>query len=127
MGPGDPQPSSSAGSATAAEPRWHGMETDAVLQALGVDGSAGLNEEDVKRRLEAHGYNELETARAASPLVLFLRQFRNVLILLLLGAAGLSAAIGELVDAIIVLIIVAFSAVLGFMSRSTAPSARSRP
>lgn len=56
----------------------------------------------------------LESARAASPFALLLGQFRNVLIIVLLGAAGLSALVGEIIDAVVILIIVLFSALLGF-------------
>lgn len=61
--------------------------------------ASGLN--SAQRRLERYGYNELESAQAASPLTLLLGQFRNVLIIVLLAAAGLSAIVGEVIDALI--------------------------
>ena len=95
-----------------------------------------MEREEVQRRLETHGYNELESAQAASPFALLLGQFRNVLIIVLLGAAGLSALVGEIIDAVVILIIVLFSALLGFfqeyragravdaLKRMLAPTAR---
>ncbi len=112
------------------------METGEVLRGLDVDSRIGLEREEVQRRLETHGYNELESARAASPFALLLGQFRNVLIIVLLGAAGLSALVGEIIDAVVILIIVLFSALLGFfqeyragravdaLKRMLAPTAR---
>ncbi len=106
-----------------AESLWHDKEIAALLQELDVDGRVGLDQQDAQRRLERYGYNELESAQAASPLTLFLGQFRNVLIMVLLAAAGLSAMVGEIIDAMIILIIVFFSALLGFFQEYRAERA----
>jgi len=119
-----------------AEPLWHGKETEEVLRELDVDSRIGLVQQEVQRRLETQGYNELESAQVTSPLALLLGQFRNVLIIVLLGAAGLAALVGEIIDALVILIIVLFSALLGFfqeyragravdaLKRMLAPTAR---
>ncbi|MEN8167407.1 MAG: cation-translocating P-type ATPase [Pseudomonadota bacterium] len=106
-----------------AESLWHSKETTAVLLELDVDHTTGLDQQEVQRRLETYGYNELEQAEAISPLALLLGQFRNLLIVVLLGAAGLSAMVGEIVDALIILIIVLFSALLGFVQEYRAERA----
>jgi Ca2+-transporting ATPase len=120
----------------AVEPTWHSKDAEEVLRELDVDSRAGLDRPTVQQRLETHGYNEIAQAQAVSPLALLLGQFRNVLIIVLLGAAGLSAAAGEILDALIILIIVFFSALLGFfqeyragravdaLKRMLAPTAR---
>ncbi len=113
---------SQRGSETA-ESAWHGAEIAPLLQEFDVDSRVGLNRHDAQRRLECYGYNELESAQAASPLTLLLGQFRNVLIIVLLAAAGLSAIVGEVIDAMIILIIVFFSAVLGFFQEYRAERA----
>jgi len=113
---------SQRGSETAESP-WHGVEIAPLLQEFDVDSRVGLNRHDAQRRLECYGYNELESAQAASPLTLLLAQFRNVLIIVLLAAAGLSAIVGEVTDAMIILIIVFFSAVLGFFQEYRAERA----
>ncbi|TFH23406.1 HAD family hydrolase, partial [Candidatus Bathyarchaeota archaeon] len=61
-----------------------------------------------------HGPNELKKEKGKSPLKLLLGQFTNVLMIILLLAIGLSFAVGEATDAIIILAIVIASAVLGF-------------
>jgi Ca2+-transporting ATPase len=105
------------------ESSWHAEEIGALLQDLDVDARVGLDQEDAQRRLERYGHNELEAAQAASPLSLLLGQFRNVLIIVLLAAAGLSAVVGEVIDATIILIIVFFSALLGFFQEYRAERA----
>jgi len=92
---------------------WHALTTGEVLQSLDSDLS-GLSEAEARRRLAELGPNELKKEEKLSPLGLFLSQFKNILIIILLIAVALSAAIGELVEAGIIAVIVIFSAVLGF-------------
>lgn len=106
-----------------AESQWHSKETAAVLRELDVDHTTGLDRQEVQRRLKTYGYNELERVEGISLLALLLGQFRNLLIVVLLGAAGLSAMVGEIVDALIILIIVLFSALLGFVQEYRAERA----
>ena len=80
------------GSETAESP-WHGVEIAPLLQESDVDSRVGLNRHDAQRRLECYGYNELESARAASPLTLLIGQFRNVLIIVLLAPQGRMPAV----------------------------------
>jgi Ca2+-transporting ATPase len=102
---------------------WHSLDTETALRHLEVDPATGLNREDVDKRLEVEGYNELTVDEGISPLALLLGQFRNILIIVLLAAAGLSALVGEMVDAVIILIIVLFSALLGFFQEYRAERA----
>jgi Ca2+-transporting ATPase len=74
----------------------------------------GLTAEDAKQRLIEHGPNELKKEKGKSPLKLLLGQFTNVLMIILLLAIGLSIAVGEVTDALIILAIVIASAILGF-------------
>ena len=93
---------------------WHSIELLQVSKELDTDFDFGLTEDEVVRRLETYGYNELEKEERISPFSLFIRQFKNVLIVILLIAIVLSAVIGELIDAGIITVIVIFCAVLGF-------------
>lgn len=117
------RPHASQSSPGIPEPLWHGKEADEVLRELDVDGRIGLTELEAQRRLEVHGYNELEAARAVSPVALLFRQFRNVLMIVLLAAAGLSAMVREIIDAVIILVIVFFSALLAFFQEFRAERA----
>ncbi len=103
--------------------RWHALEAAEALRRLDVDGHRGLSSEEVGRRLAAHGPNELKKEEKASPWTLFLGQFKNVLIIILLVATVLSAVVGEMFDAALILVIVIFSALLGFLQEYKAERA----
>ncbi|MGQ0723324.1 MAG: cation-translocating P-type ATPase [Candidatus Eiseniibacteriota bacterium] len=93
---------------------WHSLDAASALRELGTDPASGLSDEEVARRLEQYGANELRQEGGVSPLSLLLRQFKNTLLIILLVATVLSALVGELFDAGLILAIVVFSAVLGF-------------
>ena len=57
-----------------------------VVDSLDTDLERGLASEDARRRLAEHGANELLEAKQASPLMLFLQQFKNSLLIILLIA-----------------------------------------
>jgi len=104
-------------------PSWHSMEVGQVLSELKTNLHQGLSEAEVQNRLKQFGYNELKREERASALVLFFNQFKNPLILILLIAIGLSALVGEAVDAAIIAAIVVFCAVLGFIQEYRADRA----
>ena len=93
---------------------WHSMEMDSLLGELDTDPQQGLAAEEAQRRLGIYGYNELAVEEKTSPFTLFINQFKNTLIIILLAATILSALVGELVDAGIIVAIVIFCAALGF-------------
>ncbi len=109
---------------------WHSIEAARVLKELKTDLHHGLTEEDVKSRLGKYGYNELKKEEGVSPITLFINQFKNILIIILLIAIILSVITylidpekGEIIDAVIIAIIVVFCAVLGFIQEYRAERA----
>jgi len=102
---------------------WHSIEAAQVLKELDTDIHRGLAEDEVKRRLEKYGYNELKKEEKISPFTLFVNQFKNILIIILIIAIVLSALVGEVVDAAIIAVIVVFCAVLGFIQEYRAERA----
>ncbi len=105
------------------ETLWHSIKTNAALKILRTDSQKGLNHIEVKNRLEKYGYNEIKQEEKISSFTLFMNQFKNLLIIILIIAVVLSAIVGELVDAAIILIIVIFCAVLGFVQEYRAERA----
>ncbi len=101
---------------------WHAHTWDEVLKEF-ESAHEGLTEVEARRRLEHFGPNELKTEERASPVKLFLDQFKNILIIILLIATGLSILVGETVDALIIAVIVVFSAGLGFFQEYRAERA----
>ena len=93
-----------------------------VEDRLGT-GPGGLAVAEVAARREAYGPNRLPTRPPPSPLTLFLRQFKSPLIYVLLAAAGVSAALGDLRDAAFILVVVLVNAVVGTFQEWKAESA----
>lgn len=93
---------------------WHTLNSDDAAQALVTHPIEGLTSSDVNHRLATYGENKLAEA-AVRPLWLkFADQFKNFLVIVLLFAAGLAWAIGDLKDAAVILIVVFLNAGLGF-------------
>jgi Ca2+-transporting ATPase len=102
---------------------WHALPAAEVADSLGTSFDAGLASAEAERRLQEHGPNELEAARAAGPWKLFVGQFKNVLILILLVAVALSIALGHATEAVVIAAIVVLAAVLGFVQEYRAERA----
>ena len=102
---------------------WHSMDVDAAVAALRADLQRGLAQEEAGNRLSQYGPNELMHEEKASPWALFFNQFKNILIVILIVATLLSAFVGEYVDAAIILVIIVFCAVLGFVQEYRAERA----
>jgi Ca2+-transporting ATPase len=75
----------------------------------------GLTTSEAKKRLRRYGLNELKRKKKISPLKIFLRQFNSILIWILIFAVILSFILGEKLDAIVIIIILIFNAIFGFI------------
>ena len=93
---------------------WHSMEINEAMRELNAK-TDGLSSEEVQRRLEKFGPNELKKEKGISSIKLLLEQFTDVLIIILLIATGLSIYLGELTDALVIIAIVLACAILGFV------------
>jgi len=90
---------------------YHALPGEAVLKALATTPQ-GLTPAEAAARLSRYGPNELAAGKKISPLVLFLRQFFNLLILILMVATAVSFLLGEHLDAVVILVIVLACVVL---------------
>jgi P-type Ca2+ transporter type 2C len=102
---------------------WHSMQVGDVLKEMNTNLHQGLSDKEVRSRLETYGYNELKKEESTSPFTLFINQFKNILIIILLIATVLSGLVGEVLDAGLILVIVLFCAVLGFIQEYRAERA----
>jgi len=93
---------------------WHALEIQEILEVLKTN-EAGLSQGEALKRLAEYGPNELKKEKGISPIRLFLEQFTNILIIILLIATGLSIFLGEITDAIVIIAIVLACATLGFV------------
>jgi Ca2+-transporting ATPase len=93
---------------------WHQISATEATLRLGVDPVTGLSSDEATTRHTKFGPNRLKEVPPRSHWLLLLDQFKGVLILVLIGAAVLAAAVGDLTDALVILIVVVINAVLGF-------------
>lgn len=83
----------------------------------------GLTVPEAGRRLAKHGPNRLPEARTRGPVVRFLRQFHNVLIYVLIGAAVVTGGLQHWVDTGVILAVVLANAIIGFIQEGKAEAA----
>jgi len=101
---------------------WHTLPAEDVCYLL-QSSPAGLSSAEAEQRLAQYGPNELQETRRISPWAILLEQFKNVLIIILLIAVGLSAVLGHGVEAIAITVIVLFAVGLGFIQEYRAERA----
>ncbi len=114
-----PPPHSDASSALAA----HALAVEQVIATLGTSADTGLSDDVARQRLEEHGPNELPQAPAESAWMRLARQFKDLLIWILIAAAIISGLLGEWIDAGAIMAIVFLNGILGFIQESRAERA----
>ena len=95
-------------------PLWHELDVEAVLSGLETHPEQGLSSGEAASRLQRYGPNTLTAVGQVPWYRVLFRQFTDALIIVLLVAAGISLAIGEVVDAVTILAIVVLNGALGF-------------
>ena len=85
--------------------------------------NTGLGSDEAVRRLDEYGPNELKAKKKKTPAMMLLDQFKDFMILILLGAAVVAGVIGELTDTLIIIAIVIANAVIGFIQEFRAEKA----
>jgi Mg2+-importing ATPase len=101
------------------------MKTDDLLGVLGTS-SAGLATGDAQERLKKFGANLLKPKKRIDAFSIFLGQFKNSIIVILIGATIISFFLRDMVDAAIILVIIMVSAILGFIQERGAAHAMER-
>ncbi len=104
-------------------PEWYRMAVSEVFEKLATDPERGLTAEEARTRLERYGPNELEEKKKRTPFMMFLDQFRDFMIIVLIVAAVVSGVIGEVSDTIAIVVIVVLNAVIGFVQEYRAEKA----
>ncbi|HSK88223.1 MAG TPA: cation-translocating P-type ATPase [Anaerolineales bacterium] len=101
---------------------WHTLTIDRSFQEL-ESQPVGLRRTEASQRMLKYGPNELQAAHRISPWEILLEQFKNVLILILLGATVISLFLGHGIESIVIAVIVLFAVVLGFVQEYRAERA----
>ncbi|ACV63136.1 ATPase, P-type (transporting), HAD superfamily, subfamily IC [Desulfofarcimen acetoxidans DSM 771] len=95
--------------------RWHTIKETELLEKMGTGLKNGLDEEEAANRLIRFGRNELAKPPKVPLWQMFLGQFKDFMVLVLLAATVISGFLGEWADAVTIMIIVVVNAVLGFV------------
>jgi len=93
--------------------KYYQQSVDEVVQHSKTDLKIGLSSPEVKKRLDEVGPNQLEEKKGRTPWDMFLGQFKDVLVLILLISALVAFILGEVSDAIVIAIILILNATLG--------------
>lgn len=101
----------------------HTQAVEDVEGSLSTNLRAGLTDAEAKSRLARYGPNKLPEPERISAIGLFLRQFANFMVAVLLGAIVLSLAVGDIKDAIVIGAIVIINAIVGFAQEHKAERA----
>lgn len=105
-------------------PKWYQLAASKAISTLGVDPGAGLSAAEASRRIEQYGPNVLREHRGPGPVAIFLSQFNDFLVWVLVAAVIVSIfVLNELLDGIAILVIVALNAMLGFVQEYRAENA----
>lgn len=102
---------------------WHCIAAERVAQQLNTSVQNGLPEQEVQKRLEQYGTNELAEERKRTIWQMFAEQFKDFMIIVLFVAAIVSAILSEWVDAIVIIVVVVLNAILGVVQESRAEQA----
>lgn len=100
---------------------YFNQEPKLVLEILKTS-IQGLSSEEVQGRIEANGYNELKEGKKKSTFQLFLEQFKDFLIIILIIAASVSFAFGEKKSAVTICVVLILNAILGVVQQKKAES-----
>ncbi len=101
--------------------KWYALGADEVARQLGVDPAKGLSTAEAQSRLQKYGANELAAKKKESGVQAFLRQYKDFMQIILLGAAAISLIVTRDVGTTIVLVILTvFNALLGLRGESKA-------
>lgn len=94
----------------------HVQEAGQVISSLGADPENGLGAAEAAERLQKYGENRLPEQAGVSPWVILVHQFRNIIVALLVVAAGISLALGDYVEAVAIAVVIGLNAAFGFIT-----------
>lgn len=102
---------------------WYNRSREDVLKELNVNPDTGLTFAEAKLRLERDGKNKLPEKKRKSSFKMFIEQLQDTMIYILLIATALSAFMGDIAEAIIILVVVLTNAIIGVIQENKAEAA----
>lgn len=100
----------------------HALNAKDVIDRLEAD-SSGLSSKNVEKRLQEYGQNVLPESKQTSLLKLYLRQFKNLMVLILVPAAIISYMVGQVVDSWVIVFVILADTTFGFFQEYRAEKA----
>lgn len=88
------------------------MKKEDVLTMLGTDEN-GLTQNQAKENQKKYGKNELAEGKKKNPFILFLEQYKDFLVIILIIAAIISGVLGDIESAIVIFVVITINAILG--------------
>jgi len=101
---------------------WHAKSTESAFTLLETSAD-GLSEEEVEKRFDKYGPNQLPEAQTRGPFIRFMYQFHNILIYVLIAVSMVTAVLGHWVDTGVILAVVLLNALIGFIQEGKAENA----
>jgi P-type Ca2+ transporter type 2C len=115
---------------------WHSLEVNQAIKQLNSDADRGLTPQEVEQRVQKYGLNELEETSGRTPLQILIDQFKNIMLLMLIGVAIVSGVLDFIAlrdgtlkdgipfkDTIAIMAIVILNGILGYVQESRAEQA----
>ena len=102
---------------------WHNIPDNQILQILESSLQNGLSEKQVEERKKIFGKNKLTQKKQIHPIILFLQQFNQPLIYILIAASIITALLKEWVDSSVIFGVVLINAIIGYIQESKARKA----
>ena len=101
---------------------WHQLDIKSTCEKLKTSPN-GLSGAEAANRINQYGHNEIIEKKKRSPVAMFLSQFKDFMIIVLLGAAILAGIFGDVVDTVAIIVIVILNAIIGFVQEYRAEKA----
>jgi len=102
---------------------WYRKNIENTIESISSNLNTGLSNEEVLKRLEKYGPNELKEKESEGLLSKILYQFKDFLVLILIGASIVSMLVGEVKDSLVIIAIVIINATLGIIQEGRAEKA----
>ncbi|MEA1982301.1 MAG: HAD-IC family P-type ATPase [Campylobacterota bacterium] len=100
--------------------KWHSLELEKIVSLLNIDTKQGVLAQDIELRRSEYGANTLTKKKNASPIKLFLLQFHQPLVYILLVATLVTAFLDEWVDASVIFAVLLVNAIIGYIQEAKA-------
>ncbi|WP_229683074.1 calcium-translocating P-type ATPase, SERCA-type [Virgibacillus oceani] len=100
--------------------KWYQLDVESVEQKLLVTANRGLSDKQVGERRKQYGLNVLEEEKTTSKWLIFLKQFQDFMVLVLLAATLIAGLLGEYIDAIAIMVIVLVNGFIGYFQEQKA-------